>query len=234
MTTYIRLARRSTAESTTSRVEQRDGYDVRKRMNGISYADFSDGPPIEKHTVARIEAELSRCLAAGAWSVAKRVIERTRDGEPLTADRATLERHADGRRLAYGDAGIVARRCGVMLMPSKRSVRLALSVLERSRLAYLDAAEIVTADSHVGVLDVPTRSANAIESYGVTTVAGAARLIDHWHANHAARPRGIGNKQQAEIEHELERHGLLGPVALAAREAARAKRLCLPKVRATG
>jgi hypothetical protein len=232
MTTYIRLARRSTAESTTSRVEQRDGYDIKKRMNGISYADFSDGPPIDEWEVTRIEAELARCLTAGAWSVAKRVLERARDDRPLTADRASLERHSDGRKLAYGDAGIVSRRCGVML--HRGSVTLALSVLERSQATHLEAAEIVTADSHVGVLDVPTRSANAIESYGVTTVAGAARLIDHWHANHAARPRGIGNKQQAEIEHELERHGLLGPVALAAREAARAKRLCLPKVRAMG
>jgi hypothetical protein len=198
-------------------------------MNGISYADFSDGPPIEKHAVTRIEAELSRCLAAGAWSVAKRVIERTRDGEPLTADKATLERHADGRRLAFGDAGIVARRCGVML--HRGSVRLALSVLERSRLAYLDAADIVTADSHIGVLDIPVRSGNAMEELGVVTVGELASTVDGWHANPISRPRGIGNKQAAEIEHELERHGLLGPVALAAREAARAKRLCLPKVR---
>jgi hypothetical protein len=234
MTTYIRLARHSTAESTVDRVQQRDGYDIRKRMNGISYADFSDGPPIGEHTVTRIEAELSRCLIAGAWSVAKRVIERTRDGEPLTADKATLERHSDGRKLAYGDAGIVARRCGVMLMPSKRSVRLALSVLERSRLAYLDAAEIVTAKSHIGVLDVPYRTGNAIEELGVVCVGELAVTVDEWHANPISRPRGIGNKQAAEIEHELERHGLLGPVALATREAARAKRLCLPKVRAMG
>ena len=201
MTTYIRLARRSTAESTIDRVEQRDGYDVRKRMNGISYADFSDGPPIENRTVTRIEAELSRCLVAGAWSVAKRVIERTRDGEPLTADRATLERHADGRKLAYGDAGLVARRCGVMLMPGKRSVRLALSVLERSRLAYLDAADIVTARSHVGVLDVPYRTGNALEELGVVSVGELAVTVDGWHANPISRPRGIGNKQAAEIEH---------------------------------
>ena len=214
------------------RREHGDSHDVSRRLGGISFADFTDGPWIDKHEVTRIEAELSRCLQAGAWSAAKRVIERTRKLAPLTADKATLERHADGRKLAYGDAGMVARRCGVML--HRGSVTLALSVLERSRMAYLDAAEIVTADSHIGVLDIPVRSGNAMEELGVVTVGELAVTIDKWHKNPISRPRGIGNKQIAEIEHELERHGLLGPVASERLAAARAKRLCLPKVRVTG
>jgi hypothetical protein len=160
------------------------------------------------------------------------VLERARDDRPLTADKASLERHSDGRKLAYGDAGIVSRRCGVMLF--RGSVTLALSVLERSRATHLEAVEIVTADSHVGVLDIPPRSGNAVEDMGIVLVGELVSLLDSWYANPVSRPRGIGNSQQAEISHELERHGLLGPVASEKLAAARAKRLCLPKRRATG
>jgi hypothetical protein len=214
------------------RREHGDSHDVSRRLGGISFADFSDGDIICKPQVTRIEAELSRCLIAGAWAVAKRVIERARKNVPLNASKATLERFADGRRLAYGDAGMVARRCGVML--HRGSVTLAATVLERVRTTHVHAADVVTANSHVGTLEIPPRSGNAIEGIGIVLVGELVSLLDSWYANPASRPRGIGNSQQAEISHELERHGLLGPVASENLSAARAKRLCLTKARDTG
>jgi hypothetical protein len=197
---------------------------IRDRRGGVSHPiDAPDGPPIEPRRIMEVELDVARCLEVGAWSVARRAIERAREPGRLKATDKQLASLRDGRTVASGDAGFIARRCGCFLL--RESVAQAVACLEREQAKPVASVESINSDSHVGRLDLSTRTARRLEGAGVETCGELSAALDRWLGNGASIPLGLGNSQRGEIMTELERHGLLGPVAQAAMTQAKSDRV---------
>jgi len=101
---------------------------IRDRRGGVSHPiDAPDGPPIEPRRIMEVELDVARCLEVGAWSVARRAIERSREPGRLKATKEQLLAHADWLCVDEGESTVAARRIGVSL--SRANVTEALLML---------------------------------------------------------------------------------------------------------
>jgi hypothetical protein len=212
------------------------GAPTNRDQPGLRNAESDgDGPSIPAAIRQRIVSDVAECLRRGLWRLASRVVEHARDKMVLRRELLDQQK-ADGPRLSEADAEQVAMCVDVHLLAARVATGARIIMQWRDCGDWADAAEPVTRDSPLGVLDLCQRAFNRLDGVAghgeILRCGWLADKLELWLTSAARPPSGIGPAEQGQMMIALERVGLLGPKCTAYLAANRTKRDDFKKRRA--